>query len=145
MAATQATTGFGTLFQVGDGGGPEAFTTLAEVRSIDGPDMSLEFVDATHMESPSNFREIIPTFLDAGEVSVDVNFLPNHATQDGATGVLADWLARTLRNFKIVWPDAGNPEWDFAGYVTGFSPAAPFDDRKSAQLTVRISGAPTIP
>lgn len=71
MAATVGTSGFGTLLKVGDGASPtEAFTAIAEVKSISGPSMSMETIDATHMESPSGYREILPSFRNGDRKSV---------------------------------------------------------------------------
>lgn len=144
MAQSTATAAFGTLLKVGDGGGPEAFTTLAEVTSISGPALSMDTIDVTHMESPDDFREMIPSFKSGGEVTVELNFLPANATQDATTGILADFNSRTLRNFQIVWTDAGNTTWAFSAYVTGFEPSAPVDDKLSASMTLTISGNPTL-
>lgn len=140
MAATQGTSGFGTLLKIGNGGSPtETFAALAEVKNISGPNMSLETIDATHMESPSGYREILPSFKSAGEVSVDVNFLPGNSQHQGLT---TDFTNRTLRNWQIVWPDTGSTTWQFAAYLTGFQPSASIDDVLGASITMTISGAP---
>lgn len=139
MAATNGTSGFGTLLKVGNGGSPtETFAAIAEVKSISGPQISMEFIDATHMESPSGYREVLPSFKDGGEVSFDVNFLPANSTQ---TGLTTDFENQTLRNFKIVWPDAAPTTWAFSAYITGFQPNASIDDVLSASVTLKISGA----
>jgi len=140
MAATIGTSGFGTLLQVGDGASPtEVFSTIAEVTGLSGPSLSLETIDATHMESPNNFRELIPSLKSAGEVSFDLNFLPGESSQQGLT---TDYLNRTLRNFRIVWTDTGTTTWGFSAYITSFEPSAAIDDKLSASVTLTISGAP---
>ena len=47
MAETVGTTGFGTLLSAGDGTSSETFTNIAEVRTINGPNLNLEIVEAT--------------------------------------------------------------------------------------------------
>lgn len=141
MAATVGTTGFGTLFKRGNGSTVETFTTVAEVRSISGPSLSLETVDATHMESPTGFREILPTFKSGGEVTLEVNFLPATASQ---TGIKTDFDNKTKRNWRIVFPDTGTTEWRFAGYVTGFSPNATVDGMLSASITITVTAGITV-
>ena len=142
MAATTGTSGFGTLLKAGNGGSPtETFTTIAEIKSISGPQLSIEMIDATHMESPSSYREMKPSFKDGGEVTFDVNFLPANATH---TALTTDFEAKTLRNFKITWPNTGATVWSFSAYVTGFQPSAAIDDMLSASVTLKISGAVTI-
>lgn len=138
MSQTQGTSGFGTLLQIGDGGGTEVFTSIAEVKSITGPNLSLETIDATHMTSPSGHREVLPSFKNSGEVGFDVNFLPGVGTQQS---LFTDWTNRTLRNFKLVFPDAGSTSWKFSAYVTALSISAPLDDVLGASITLTISGA----
>jgi len=115
MPATQGTSGFGSLLKIGDGGGSEVFTPIAEVKSITGPSFSLETIDATHMASPEGHREILPSFKSAGEVSFDVNFLPGIGTQ---AQIFTDWQNRTLRNFRVQFPDESNTSWGFSAYIS---------------------------
>lgn len=141
MAATQGTSGFGTLLKRGNGATSETFTTIAEVRSISGPGMNLELVDATHMESPDFFREYLPSFKDGTEVSFEVNFLPADTNQQGLT---TDFANRTKRNFQLVFPNTDTTTWEFSGYVTNFSPNAVIDDVLTASVTVKVTGPVTI-
>lgn len=141
MGVSQATSGFGVLFKAGNGSSSETFTTIAEVKSISGPALSLEIIDVTHMESPSLYREKLPSFKDAGEVTLEVNFLPGHATQQA---VITDFEARTKRNFQIIWTDSGATAWEFSGYYTGFAPSAGIDDAMTATITITVTGGITI-
>lgn len=141
MAATVGTTGFGTLLKVGNGATVEVFTTVAEVKSISGPNLSLEFAEATHMESPNGFREYLPTFKDSGDVTLECNFLPANTQHKQLT---TDMVARTLRNFKLNWPNTGGTVWSFAAYISGFSPSASVGDMLAASVTLRPTGAVTI-
>lgn len=120
------------------GGANDAFTTIAEVKSITGPNLSLETIDATHHQSPSGHREILPSFKVAGEVGFDINFLPGVGTHQT---LFTLWTNRTLRKYKIIYPDAGTTDWTFDAYVTGLSIAAPIDDILGASVTLMISGA----
>lgn len=141
---TEAISAFGTLLKIGDGGGPEVFTSIAEVVTIGGPSLSMDTADVTHHESPGGWEEVVGTILRSGEVSFDVNFIPTHATQNAATGLLNDLENRTLRNFELVFPDTGNTTWSFAALVTGFEPDAPHDDPLRASVTLKLSGQPTL-
>ena len=44
---SNAVSSYGTLLKIGDGGGTEVFTPLAEVKSIEGPDMETDIIDVT--------------------------------------------------------------------------------------------------
>jgi len=54
--ATSAVAAFGTLLKIGDGGGPESFTTIAEVRTLGGPELSRDTVDVTSHDSTANWE-----------------------------------------------------------------------------------------
>lgn len=120
-------------------GAAETFTTIAEMKNVSGPNMSMETIDATHMESPSGFREILASFKSGGEVSTDLNFLP---AASGHQQLTTDFANRTKRNYQIWWSDSGPTKWQFAAYVTGFQPSATIDDVLGASVTFMITGAP---
>jgi len=136
---------FGTLLKIGDGGSPtEVFTTIAEVLDISGPALALGTEDGTHHSSPGGWRQKIATLLDGGEVSLEIQYDPAGATHNAATGLIADMVNRTLRNFKIVFPNVGNTTWAFAAYVTGFEPSAPVEGKLTASVGMTVSGQPTL-
>jgi len=135
---------YGTLLQRGDGGGPETFTSIAELTSVSGPNLSMDTIDVTHMGSANAYREFIAGLKDGGDVSMDVNFLPADATQNMAAGIMADLDARTKRNFQVVWSDTAATVWSFSAFVTGFSPSSSLGDKLSATITLKITGKPTI-
>jgi len=136
---------FGTLLQQGDGGTPtEAFTTIAEVLDISGPGLSLGMEDGTHHSSTGGWREQIPTLLDGGQVSFDIQYDPVGATHDASTGLIKDMEDKTLRNFQLVFPDSGSTTWSFAAYVAEFEPGAPVEGKLTASVTLQLSGQPTL-
>lgn len=142
MAETQARIGYGTLFKYGDGASPEVFTTVAEVYEISGPSLSREIPDATHMESPDGYREFLGGLKDGGEVTIEANFLPAHASQNASTGVISFFDAGERRNYQIVWPTSPTTSWQFAAVVQSVEPAAPVDDKLNLSVTFKLSGKP---
>lgn len=231
---TNAVSGFGTLLQLSDGAVPPAtiYTSIAEIAGLTGPGVTRNAIDATHMESPGESKEFIAGFIDSGEGTLDVNFLPNDATQSDLLTNLFASPTNILRGYRIVWPDLGattltgtvagsvwttsaahgwltgqpikftttgslptsSPQirlgtvyyagvlstttfnvyptsadaaagvnqitfssagvgvhsvlggtsWVFSAFVTGFPPAAPKDDRMSAQIAFKLSGLSTV-
>lgn len=141
---TLAIDAYGTLLQSGDGGAPENFTTIAEVTDITGPGLVQDPLDVTSHESPGAFREFVGGLLDGGEVTFTINYVPTAATQDASTGLLADMIARIVRNFQLIFPDVGTTTWSFSALVTSFEPAEPVDDRLSAEVTLKVTGQPTL-
>jgi len=140
---TGALAGYGALLKIGDGGGSEVFTTIAEVRDIEGPELEAEAKEVTSHDS-GGWREYISTLLSGGEVSFDLNFIPTNATQSASTGLIRDMVNRTRRNFRLVFPDAGSTTWTFAALVTGFKPSAAVEDELLAEVTLQITGQPTL-
>jgi len=138
------TTSFGTLLKLGDGGGPENYTTIAEVKDISGPSLELGTEDITNHSSTDGWKEFVATLLDAGEVSFDLNFLPGNATQSYSNGLLKDMANKTKRNFQIVFPSSSPVTWGFAAFVTKFEPKEPVEGSLQASATLKITGKPTL-
>lgn len=127
----------GTFLKVGDGATPEVFVTIAQVKDIDGPGMTLNTEDTTNHDS-NGWREMIPTILEAGEVSFDVNYIA-----DTSQTVLQEaQVARTRLNFQMAYP-APVPADQFSGYVTSVSKAAPVEGILTASVTITIDGPVT--
>ncbi len=141
---SDATASYGTQFQVGDGGGPEVFTAVAEVKSIGGFEISANTEEVTHMLSTRRFREFVKTVLEMGDIDLTVNWLPANATQDATTGMVSLLEDFGITNFKIVWPDAANTEWIIPGFATGFASDQEFDGASEADFTITPTGAPTL-
>jgi hypothetical protein len=137
MAATEAGIGFGVLFKVGDGAATEVFTTLdVEVTNIQPPGYSREAVDATHTQSPDNFREYIAGLMDAGEVQIEMNFVP------AATDPVVTVLLAGKQNYQLLFP--GVATWTFAAICTNYQPSAPIEGKMTASATFKVSGKPTL-
>lgn len=141
---SNAISAFGTLLKVGDGGSPEQFTTIAELRSISGPSFQADVLDATVHNTPTPWREFISGLLDGGEISLEINFIPTGPTHDGSTGLLHDFVEREQRNYQLVFPDAANTTWTIPGIVTGFEMNADPAEILSASVTIKVNGAPTL-
>lgn len=141
---TMATFGHGTLLQIGDGAVSQMFTTIGNVMNISGPSLALETIDTTSHDTADKFREFIGGLRDAGEVSFSVNFLPSHATQSSTSGLIKDLEDATLRDFQIVFPFTAVVTWAITALVTGYTPTAPIDDKMTADVTLKVSGKPTL-
>lgn len=139
--ATQAISAYGTLLKRGDGGFPETFTTVPEVRSISGPTMETDEADVTTHSSAAAgaFREFILTLIDAGTIEFEINYVPTDTVH---TGIRNDFLNRTKRNWQMVLP--GNVQTiSFAGYVKTAPLEFPVDDAITMKITIRLTGQVT--
>ena len=142
--ASSATTAFGTLLKLGDGGGTEAFATIAEVKNIKGPKLKMDTIEVTSHSSAGAWREFIAGLLDAGEVTFDMNWLPANATQSYSAGILRDMVNRTKRNFQLVIPAASPVTWTIPAFVTNFEPDFAVDGALVASITLKVAGQPTL-
>ena len=147
---TSAMSAFATLLKMGAGDtdpGPETFTTVAEVRTISGPGMTLDTADVTNHDSTGGWEEIIPTILRTGNVTFEVNYVPTDSTHDATDGFLSKMLDKTLTNFKLIFPnailEADRSYWSFAAYVVGMSPTANHDGGLTGSVTMKMVGALT--
>lgn len=133
---------YGTTLYIGS---VAAGTAVANVTNISGPSLSTETIDLTAHDSGSSYREIAPTFISAGEITLDINWDPDETTHGSSAGGLINiWENKTKQAFSLEWPDAtATTKWNFNAYVTGFEPGAPYDDKLSASVTLMIDGAIT--
>ena len=141
---SDALSSFGTYLQIGDGGTPEAFTTISEVRDISGPSLAVDTEEVTNHDSAGGWEEYVATIKRSGEVTFDINYEPTETTHDAGTGLIADMEALTFRNWQLVFTDPVATTWSFAAYVTGFEPSAPVAGALSASVTMKLSGEPTL-
>lgn len=139
--STQARIGYGTLFASGNGAAPEVFTTLGEVTNITPPGWARDTIDASHELSPGAHREFIAGLADAGEVSLDINYVPGSPATAALEAEKALTGSSAAINRRITFPDGSY--MIFVGILTGFEPDAPIDDKMSASVTFKVSGIPT--
>jgi hypothetical protein len=136
--------GLGTLLKIGDGGSPEVFTSIAEIKDITGPGLTREFAEFTHQQSAGGYREYKPTFKNSGDVTFKCNFLPDDETQGfSTTGLLKDYEDGELRNFELLFPDPGATKASFGAYVANIQPTAPVGSALELNVTLRITGPVT--
>lgn len=134
---------FGSVVQLGDGATPENFVSIAEVTELPFLKMSKDSIETTNHSSPSGFRERIPGMKDAGSVDIKANWLPNNATQDGSTGVLAAFEDDLNHNWKIIAP-GGVATASFAGHVTDWQADLPMEEQGQLSFSIQLSGKPVV-
>ena len=136
MAETEAMIGYGSNFELHDGGSPGTYDEIAEVFNITPPSDTVDVIDATHTQSPDATREFILGLRDPGECSFEINFVPGG---DGDAAIQAWRDARERRSCRITFPN--NVTWTFSGLLTGYEPAAPTDDKMTATVTIKVTSS----
>lgn len=141
---SEAISGPGFLLQLGSTAGDAgSFTTIAEVKDITGPAVSLDVIDVTNQSSPDQYEEIIPSIRRAGEVDFDVNFNPNNATHNDTTGLLFIANNKVKRGYRLDLNN-GNHYLAFDAYCIGFQVKAPVAGVLSGTVKLRVTGKPRL-
>ena len=112
--------------------------TIGNIISITLPNQTRDSVETTTMGSTSNFREFIPGLLNAGEISVELNY-------DGSASGNADSLQTALETVAEVWTIKFPDDSTFvcSGFITSLGGASPMDDKITQSVTIKLTGKPT--
>jgi hypothetical protein len=136
MAATLGVVGYDSRLYVEDPTNPGDYIQITEPKDVTGPEVTCEFADMTHMQSPLGFREKKPTYKSAGNVTFKCNSI---AADDAQDAMKAAAIANppTLTNFEIRYPDATG--YAFAAYVS-YSESSPMAGAFETNFTLGITG-----
>jgi predicted secreted protein len=119
---------------------------LANVTNISGLDGAVEVIDVTSHDSAGSYREVVPSFITPGEVTMDVNFDPASATHKAAAGGI-QYLRdqRTIVPWKILFPTAvGTVVYaSIQAFVSNATIDAPYDDKLAMSVTLQQTGSAT--
>ena len=130
--SSNAISSLGALLKISDGASAPTFTAVPELRSINGPSMTSEDIDVSHLGS-SGYRDFIAGFKDAGEISGEVNW-----TQAGYATLLALFNSAALRSMSLTFSDG--TDYYFTGRVKALPITAQTGDAVRFNLTIKISG-----
>jgi hypothetical protein len=141
MATGTEQSGVGHIIKRGNGDGPpETFTTVPDTRMVDGPGLEQLMLDTTTTDVAGGYETFIPGLKKTNEVTFELNFRAD-GTQHQK--LLGDFVAKTLRNFELHFPD-GVTIWSFAAYVSKFQPKGAPNAVLTASVALKLSGAPTL-
>lgn len=128
-----AVLGYNVDFAIYNG---STYTQVAEVTNITWPGYKRDAVDVTYQDSANQFREFIPGLMDAGEVTVEMNWVPSNSDP-----IIAALTASTVGQFKLTYNAGANVV--FSAIVTSYQPQSPLGDKLSATATFKVTGKPT--
>jgi predicted secreted protein len=140
VAAGKPRSSVGYTLKRGDGGSPEVFTALGKVINFNGPGLTGKSIDVSALDNVSGFREKVQGLNDGGQLSVELEFMPD---DDQHQKLLGDYYTRTQRNFSVLWPD-GATIWSFTANVIKVTPKGALDAAVTASVDLDITGAPTL-
>lgn len=124
---------------------PGTYTAVGEVVEVAGPSISVDAIDTTHHGNTDGWRRKIAGLADGGEVTFTIQLEPGDATHgiSAGTGVVSQ-IGTANKNWRITGPSGHNYRWAFSGFVSAFSASYPIDDKITADVTITISGKPTL-
>lgn len=129
---TNAAIGYQMTFGIWNGA---SYSNVAEVTNITPPQYSRDAIEATHQGSPNSYREYIAGLIDAGEVTLELNYIP------AAADTILTAMQAGVGQFRITHPNG--VAVTFSAVVTGYSPETPMDGKMAATATFKVSGRPT--
>lgn len=135
---SDATIGWSSTIKLHNG---TTLTELDEVFNITLPDDQADEVDVTHYKSPNRRKEFISGLIDGGEMEVEMNYIAGSPTDTLLTAAKA---AGDVRPWEVTIPN-GTAGWKFggSGFVKSYVKAIPNEDKLTATVTIRVSGAVT--
>jgi predicted secreted protein len=125
------------------GGG--VYSVCAEVKSIGGPTLNRDAVEATNMDSPDDHAEYIGGVADGGEISLVLNFRPDHASQGSSAGLAKDYFDGEKRGYQVQWPQFSNvPTMTVQGILTGYEVTSATKDLLTVAVKIKVTGKPVV-
>jgi hypothetical protein len=118
--------------------------TIAYVKTISGPNLSVDVDDVTTHDSTGAWEEVVATVLRSGEVTLEIVYDPEETThKEDTAGILEDLIGRASTAYSLIFPVSA-VEWDFNAFVVGFTPSAPVGGALTATVMFKLTGQPTL-
>ena len=136
---SQAILAKGTQLRAGGTASLGATTLIPEIRSITGPGVVADVLDATSMDTPGGFRDKKQGLKDWGTLSFEMLWIPNNAMH---LQMFDDFVAGTERFYELVFPDVGTTTFTFKGFVNSMPIQANFDQLLTRSCEITIIGDP---
>jgi hypothetical protein len=137
MSESQGIVGLGTQIKIGNGASPEVFTLVGEPTDIDGPEVTQDYVDFTHMQSTGGFKEEKPTWKSSGNVTFTCAYVDDDAGQILLLAA-ANAVPATKTSFLEIFPNAKQIAFDAYPSVKFTSPMS---GKLAIAVTLKLAGA----
>lgn len=131
---SQAVAGVGTVLYAGDAATGSTFTPIEGVINIGGPEISVESIDVTSLDSVGRYKQFIPGLRDGGALSFSLNWRKS-ATQ---TNVRDRLSTKVRRQYRIEFN--GGTRCTFLAIVESFTLNVEASSAVTADFGLKISG-----
>jgi len=112
------------------------FILIGEPKDISGPQISQEFADFTHMQSPMGYREQKATWKTSGTVTFNVNRVTGDPGQEALIEAMNS-VPCDILDFKLEFPDKST--FSFKAYPT-CSFNVPMSNAFEMSVTLNVTG-----
>lgn len=142
MTVVSKCIGLGTAVGVRASGSTAAFTTVAGLIGISGPNPSADSIDVSTIDNATNFKEEQGGQVDPGDVTMNLAYGSTNPSQKILAGFLA---SRAAAEFQITFPTTTTAAETFTGYVNGMGREIQKDAMTTRSVTVGVTGDPGWP
>lgn len=111
------------------------------LKSINGIEVSADTIDVTDLNNSDGYREKLAGLKDAGEVTAS-GFMDGE--DEGQTQCEQLLNSGEVVDCKIVFPAKIGKTWSFKAAVTKFATGAELEDAVSFDISLAVSGKPTL-
>ena len=101
----------------------------AEILDVTPPGRTREAVDVSHQLTVGAQIFLPKKLHDPGELSFDIQFNPDTDPP----------IDQAPEEIVLTFPSTAT--WTFQGFMTGYEPSTPIEDKMTASVTVKVSGA----
>jgi hypothetical protein len=133
----------GAQFQLGNGGAPETFTTISQVKQVDFSGFKANTVNVMSADNTDGIERFIATTQDHGECSITAIYNPADPTHAALRAASLAVGPAATHNFKLVNP-TGFLTYSFAGIIVSFDTKISLDKDTELSAKIKISGPLTL-
>jgi hypothetical protein len=133
--ASVANDGYLAVFKIG-AGSPTTYTAITEIKSFNADPMSVSEVACTHLLSPSNTEEFVPSMIKPGKITFSGNLIGD-ASQ---LSIMTLAQAQTIFPFQIIAPVQRKTK-TYTGSGSGFIASykiGPFENGKAIEISGEV-------
>jgi hypothetical protein len=141
--------GYGAVLKLGTDGVSSNATSVANITSISGPNMTRDSVDISTLTSASITKEFVPGLIDPGEITLEINYNETDAALlTGTTvGINNHYPIYIAMNFPDATATAASgtvgSSFEGMGFITSLGHALDTGSKISQSCTIKLTGALT--
>jgi hypothetical protein len=133
--------GFGITFEYTVDTG-STWLPVGSIQDATPPAISKDTYETTHHGTPGGHKTFAGSLVDFGEASIVIQYDPDNAAHL-ALRTRAATANETAQMYQFTYADTGATVESFTAVCTGFESATPIDNKITATITFKLSGAST--